>query len=97
VTTSAAGHAKKAAIANECEAILAHHAKSFRWASWFLPRRMRLDASIPSKPADFQALRGVVLQDWTDATAAEQRSQAVHALAKKYKITYETPAPGSAE
>jgi hypothetical protein len=60
-------------------------------------RAMRLDASIPSKPADFQALRGVVLQDWTDATAAEQRSQAVHALAKKYKITYETPAPGSTE
>lgn len=60
-------------------------------------RAMRLNASIAAKPADFAALRGVVLQDWTDATAAEQRSQAVHALAKKYKISYETRAPGSAE
>lgn len=49
-------------------------------------RAMRLQSITPSKPADFEVLRGVVLQDWTDATLAEQRSAAVHALAKKYTI-----------
>ncbi len=60
-------------------------------------RAMRLNAVVRPKPADFDALRGVVLQDWTDATAAEQRSAAVHALAKKYKIKYEVRPPGSVE
>jgi len=60
-------------------------------------RAMRLNQIIPAKPADFDALRGVVLQDWTDATAAEQRSAAVAVLAKKYTIKYETRAIGSAE
>ena len=41
------------------------------------------------KPAVFEALRGVVLQDWTDATMAEQRSAAVRALAKKYTVKIE--------
>ena len=36
------------------------------------------------EPADFEALRGVVLQDWTDAMMAEQRTAAVRALGKKY-------------
>ena len=49
-------------------------------------RAMRLDAITPPKPAVFESLRGVVLQDWTDATAAEQRTAAVRALAKKYKV-----------
>jgi hypothetical protein len=35
-------------------------------------------------------MRGVLMQDWTDAEASQQRSDAVHALAKKYKILYET-------
>jgi hypothetical protein len=47
----------------------------------------------PPKPADFEALRGVVLQDWTDATMAEQRTAIVRALAKKY--TVEVEAAGS--
>ena len=54
-------------------------------------RAMRLDASTPAKPAVFEQLRGVVLHDWTDASAAEQRTAAVRALAKKYKVRYETP------
>ncbi len=37
-------------------------------------------------PAEFEKLRGVVLQDWTDATMAEQRSAAVRALEKKYTV-----------
>jgi len=31
----------------------------------------------------------VVLQDWTDATMAEQRSAAVRTLARKYAVKYE--------
>jgi len=54
-------------------------------------RAMRLNAVAPPKPAVFEQVRGVVQQDWADATASEQRSAAVRALAKKYKITYEKP------
>jgi hypothetical protein len=53
-------------------------------------RAMRLNAVIAPKPADYEIIRNVVVQDWTDATAAEQRSAAVQALAKKYEITYAT-------
>jgi len=60
-------------------------------------RAMRLNASTPPKPAVYEVVRGMVLQDWSDATASEQRSAAVHALAKKYKITFETPSKGSSE
>lgn len=52
-------------------------------------RAMRLDSITAPKPADFEQLRGVVLQDWTDATLAEQRSAAVRALARKYTIKIE--------
>jgi hypothetical protein len=52
-------------------------------------RAMRLDAVIPARPAQFENLRGVVLQDWTDAVMAEQRSAAVKALARKYLIKTE--------
>ena len=52
-------------------------------------RVMRLKSITPPKPADFESLRGVVLQDWTDATLAEQRSAAVRALAKKYTVRIE--------
>ena len=60
-------------------------------------RAMRLDAVTFPKPAVFESLRGVVLHDWTDATASEQRSAAVGALAKKYTIKYETREAGSPE
>jgi len=52
-------------------------------------RAMRLDAVTTPKPASFEALRGVVLQDWTDATLSEQRSAAVRALTKKYRVKNE--------
>lgn len=52
-------------------------------------RAVRLASITPPKPADFEALGGVVLQDWTDATLSEQRSAAVRALAKKYTIKTE--------
>jgi hypothetical protein len=49
-------------------------------------RAVMLDRFTPATPADFQKLRPVVQQDWTDATLAEQRSAAVRALAAKYDI-----------
>jgi hypothetical protein len=53
-------------------------------------RAMRLNTISKPQAARFESLRGVVLQDWTDATASEQRSAAVHTLARKYKVKYET-------
>lgn len=49
-------------------------------------RAIRLDSVAPAVPAEFEKLRGVVLQDWTDAVMAEQRSAAVSALEKKYTV-----------
>ena len=49
-------------------------------------RAMRLEGVVPAEAADFERLRGVVAQDWTDTVMAEQRSAAVAALAKKYTI-----------
>jgi hypothetical protein len=49
-------------------------------------RAMRLESITPPRPADFENLRGIVLQDWTDTTLAKQRSAAVQALAKKYIV-----------
>ena len=52
-------------------------------------RAVRLDAAGTAKPASFAALRGVVLQDWTDETMSAQRSAAVAALTKKYTVKVE--------
>ncbi len=60
-------------------------------------RAMRLDAIAPPKPAVFESIRGVVLQDWKDAVGSEQRTAAVRALAKKYTVTYEKAIRGSTE
>ena len=51
------------------------------------PRLVQLKGVTPPRPADFESLRGVVLQDWTDITMAEQRTAVVRSLAKKYKIS----------
>ncbi len=56
-------------------------------------RAIRLDAVSVPKRANFEALKGVVLQDWTDATMAELRTAAVRALANKYKIKFEVVKP----
>lgn len=50
------------------------------------PRLMQLQLVHPPQAADFEHLRGVVLQDWTDVTMAEQRTAIVRALAKKYDV-----------
>ncbi len=56
-------------------------------------RAMRLEAISASAPAHFETLRGVILQDWTDATMAEQRTAAVRALTKKYSVKFESAKP----
>ena len=55
-------------------------------------RVMQLEAVTPPKAAAYEALRNVVLQDWTDAVMAEQRTAAVRALARKYRIKTEAAA-----
>lgn len=52
-------------------------------------RAIRLNSLTPPKPAVFEVVRGIVLHDWTDATASEQRTAAVRALKKKYTIKFE--------
>ncbi len=54
-------------------------------------RAVRLQSITPKQPARYEALRGVVLQDWTDATLAAQRSAAVEAMTKKYEVVVNTP------
>lgn len=54
-------------------------------------RAMRLNQVIAPKPASYENLRGVVLQDWKDAEASQQRSAAVAALTKKYDVKFEAP------
>lgn len=49
-------------------------------------RAMRLESVVAAQAADYEQLRGVVSQDWTDTVMSEQRSAAVAALAKKYTI-----------
>ena len=49
-------------------------------------RAMRLENATAARPASFEALRNVVLQDWTDFAMAEQRTQAVRSLAQKYTV-----------
>lgn len=56
-------------------------------------RVLRLEAVTPAKPAVFEALRGVVRQDWVDAVMAEQRSAAVRMLAQKYTVKVEAASP----
>jgi hypothetical protein len=55
-------------------------------------RAVQLDSVAPRKPAEYEPLRGVVLQDWIDATMAEQRSAAVGALARKYTVKVDVAA-----
>jgi hypothetical protein len=52
-------------------------------------RVVRVTGTMAAKPASYDAMRGVVLQDWTDYVQSEQRSAAVKALAHKYTVKYE--------
>lgn len=56
-------------------------------------RAVRLDQVTAPKPAQFEALVGVVQQDWIDATMARLRTDRVRELARQYRITTEATAP----
>jgi hypothetical protein len=56
-------------------------------------RVVRLESVAAARPASFDALRGVVVQDWTDTVMAEQRSAAVRVLAAKYTVKVEAAQP----
>jgi len=56
-------------------------------------RAIRLETRHMPEPARYEALRHVVVQDWTDATMAELRSKEVAKLARKYRITEPTDTP----
>ncbi len=49
-------------------------------------RAIRLDAIRPAQLADFVSVYNVVLQDWKDALASEQRSAAVRKISERYRI-----------
>ena len=55
-------------------------------------RAIRLDAIAAPKPAQFEALGGVVLADWTDAVMAELRTTAVRNLTRNYRLSTEAAA-----
>lgn len=55
-------------------------------------RAVRLDSAVPAKPAEFEKIGGVIYQDWKDAAATQQRTEAVRTLAKKYEIRFEADA-----
>ena len=56
-------------------------------------RVMRLEALTAPKAASFDKLRGMVMQDWTDAVMADQRGAAVKVMALKYRIQTEAAKP----
>lgn len=60
-------------------------------------RAILVDAVSPPAPAQFEKLRGMVMQDWRDAVAAEQRTAAVRTLGRKYTVTYEPMTPHEGE
>jgi len=56
-------------------------------------RAIRVSGITPPKPAIFAAIRDTLRQHWADATAAEMRTAAVKAMARKYRIKDAEPAP----
>jgi hypothetical protein len=52
--------------------------------AWFEKNRAKYDR--PAAPADLEKFGGIVLQDWIDATMAEQRSAAILAMEKRYTV-----------
>jgi hypothetical protein len=74
----------------ELEAIPAGQWRALRTREGW--RAMQLTSITPLKQAEYEPLRGVVLQDWKDAIGTEQRTAAVRSLAKKYNVKQEAQA-----
>jgi hypothetical protein len=55
-------------------------------------RVVRLDAVSQPKPGSFEMLRNVVLLDWTDATMAQLRTDAVRQRGQKYTVRRDSTA-----
>ena len=56
-------------------------------------RVVQLNAVKAAEPAEFNALRGEVLQDWKDERLIELRTQAVRDVGKKYTVQYSASKP----
>jgi hypothetical protein len=56
-------------------------------------RAIRVTGSIPAAPADFDARHSDITQSWRDSVAAEQRTNAVRTLARKYRVRYHGTTP----
>lgn len=56
-------------------------------------RAIQVNTITPPRPAIYEVQRNVILQDWKDAKAAEARTAAVRALARKYRVTVASIAP----
>jgi hypothetical protein len=52
-------------------------------------RAIRLTGTTPPKPAAYDSIRGMLLQDWKDEKAAEARTAKVREFGKKYQVKYE--------
>jgi hypothetical protein len=50
------------------------------------PRAILVEARTAGAPADFEGLRERIVQDWRDQRMAELRTDAVRALADKYRL-----------
>lgn len=63
-----------------------------KWAPFRINDRwhaLRLTGATAATPADYEQLRGPILQDWQEAVATEQRTAAVRTLTRKYRIVSE--------
>ncbi len=55
--------------------------------------RSALDEISPRKPAEFDPIKGVVLQDWKDAVVTEHRIAEVRRLGSGYTVEAGSAAP----
>ena len=56
-------------------------------------RAIRVTGTIPAVLADFEARHADIAQAWRDSVGADQRTNAVRSLAKKYRVRYQGSTP----
>jgi hypothetical protein len=57
------------------------------------PRLVRLLGLSKGAPADYEALRNVLVQDWIDETLAQKRTDIVRGMAKRYRVVVAAESP----